>query len=67
MVAPIAMMKPYVGRANTKPDSRTPRRLTSTSTTSTPRLSSTACVESSGTADVTASTPEAIETAAVST
>ena len=35
--------------------------------TSTPRLSSTACDESSGTAEVTASTPEAIETAAVST
>ena len=63
----IEPMNRYVGIANTRPDSRTPRRLTSVIRTTAPseRAVSYACREV--TADVIASTPLETETATVNT
>ncbi len=59
--------KPYVGNANRKPDSRTPRRFPSVRSTMQPSESATRCDSSPGTAEVSAKTPAATETATVST
>ena len=46
-------MKPYVGIAKARPDSRTPRRFTTVSSTTKPSDSATACGASAGNAEVT--------------
>ena len=66
-VAYMTSRKPYVGNANRKPDSRTPRRFPSVKITMQPRESATRCDSSPGTAEVRAKTPAATETATVST
>jgi hypothetical protein len=60
-------MKPYVGNANIRPDSRTPRRLPSVSTAMQSNESSTLCDASVGAAELSAKTPAATETATVRT
>ena len=60
-------MKPYVGNANSSPDSRTPRRFPSVSTKMQARDRATSCETSDGNAEVIAKTPAATETATVST
>jgi hypothetical protein len=64
-VANITNRKPYVGKANTSPDSRTPRRFPSVSTRMNASESSTRCVTSEGATEVSANTPAATETATV--
>jgi hypothetical protein len=59
--------KAYVGSANARPDSRTPRRLTRTITPKHPSESRTYTPTSEGASDVTAKMPAEIETATVST
>ena len=59
--------KPYVGTANARPDSLTPRRLTSASTPTKPSERATAWGASDGTALVIAATPATTDTATVST
>ncbi len=60
-------MNPYVGIANTVPDSLTPRRFTNVRTAIIPTDTPTACGASSGTAETMFATPAATETATVST
>jgi hypothetical protein len=67
IIAPIATTNPYVGRANSRPASRTPRALATARTTRNARESSTRAPLSAGAAEVMARTPAAIETATVST
>ena len=57
--------KAYVGKANSSPDSRTPRRFPSVSTRMQPSESSTWCEASDGATEVSAKTPAATETATV--
>lgn len=59
--------KAYVGMANHRPDSRTPRRFSQASTATKPTDMATACPSSEGTAEVIAATPETTETATVIT
>jgi hypothetical protein len=59
--------KPYVGIANTVPDSRTPRRFTSASSAVSPIEMPTACGVSTGNADTMFATPATTDTATVST
>ena len=66
-MAMIPTMNRYVGTANARPDSRTPRRLTRVSTATHPTASRTRWVLSDGTAEMTLSTPAATETATVMT
>ena len=58
---------PYVGIAKSTPDSRTPRRLTTVSSTTNASDSPTLCGSSEGAADVSASTPAVTDTATVRT
>ncbi len=60
-------MKRYVGRANARPDSRTPRRLTSVINATAASDSWVLYWFSDETAEVMASTPEETETATVRT
>ena len=60
-------MNPYVGNANRNPDSRTPRRLPRVMSTMHASDSATRWDSSPGTAEVSAKTPAATETATVST
>lgn len=61
------MTKTYVGIANSVPDSRTPRRFISVSSTITATAQSTLCSTTKGTAEPRFSMPEAMETATVRT
>ena len=65
--ANITVTKPYVGSANARPDSRTPRRLTRTITPRHASESTTLWLLSDGASEVTAKMPAAIDTATVST
>jgi len=56
-----------VGTANTRPDSRVPRRVARVSTAISPTAIATACGDRVGIAEVTASTPEVTDTATVIT
>ena len=53
--------------ANTRPDSRVPRRFATVSTRIRPTAMITACGDSAGIAEVTATTPEVTDTATVIT
>jgi hypothetical protein len=64
-IANITTTNAYVGIANSTPDSRTPRRLTSVSSAMKARQSVTSCPASDRAAEVRASTPAATETATV--
>ncbi len=59
--------KPYVGSANTRPDSLVPRRLTTVSRTTHTTDSCTDRGTNDGTADVIAATPATTDNATVST
>jgi hypothetical protein len=63
----IAATNAYVGTANAMPDSRTPRRFTAVSRAMNSSESSTLCGARLGTAEASASTPAATDTATVST
>ena len=65
MSASITRIKAYVGKLNAMPDSRTPRRLTTVSTTIDTTQSSTVCCSSDGYAEVIAATPDEMDTATV--
>ena len=56
-----------MGTANAFPDSLTPRRFMTVSSTTKPTDMETACRDRSGTADVIAATPATTDTATVST
>jgi hypothetical protein len=58
-------MSAYVGRAKERPDSFTPRRFTTVSSTTMARLISTTHGPSPGNADARFATPDAMETATV--
>ena len=60
-------MNPYVGTANTIPDSRTPRRFMTASSATKPTAIGTACGARPGNADTMLATPAATDTATVST
>ncbi len=60
-------MKPYVGTAKRRPDSRTPRRFASVRRATQASESGRRYGPSEGTAEVIAKTPAATETATVST
>ena len=60
-------MNTYVGIANTSDASRTPRRFTMMMSTTKPTASSTRSGSSAGTAEMMLSTPDATDTATVST
>ena len=64
---PTAVTKRYVGSAKVSPDSRTPRRLTSTISSRQPSERATLCPASDGASEVTAKIPAEIETATVRT
>ena len=66
-IANTMAMNPYVGIANTVPDSLTPRRFTMPSTATMPMHSGTAYGPSTGNADTMFATPAATETATVNT
>jgi hypothetical protein len=66
-IAYTAATKPYVGMANARPDSFTPRRFMTLRTTTNPIERPTAWGASDGTALVMAATPATTETATVST
>jgi hypothetical protein len=65
--ANIATTKAYVGSAKSNPASRTPRRLATVSSAMNPSERLTACPSSDGTAETSARTPAATETATVRT
>jgi hypothetical protein len=60
-------MNPYTGNANSRPDSRTPRRLATAISTMHPIDSSIRYAPSAGTAETIASTPATTDTDTVST
>src|SRR5262245_8642447 len=60
-------MKPYVGMANSVPDSRTPRRLASVISRTKPIDIQTRYLSSEGAAETMAKTPATVETDTVST
>jgi hypothetical protein len=60
-------MNRYVGAANARPDSRTPRRLAAASSATSPTAMSTRCWFREGNAEMMLSVPEETETATVST
>jgi hypothetical protein len=64
-IAPKLKMKKYDGSANKDPDSRMPLRFPIVRRATNTRASSTRTEESSGSADVMAATPAAVETATV--
>ena len=66
-IAKTQTTKPYVGIANTLPDSLIPRRLISASTATSPRDRLTAWGASEGTAETMLATPAATDTATVRT
>ena len=66
-ISPTEPMKMYVGSAKARDASRTPRRFTMTISTTNPTASSTRQVLRTGSAEMMLSTPDATDTATVST
>ncbi|GMA25782.1 hypothetical protein GCM10025864_35410 [Luteimicrobium album] len=66
-MTPIAAMKKYTGIAKNRPDSLTPRRFATASSTTSPIANGTSCPRRAGIADAAYWVPDEIDTATVRT